>query len=382
MEREREREESAARLGHQPSRIARAAAWAAQNEGEGERRQHGEAEQELAGTHTVADPQGLVDRRAGEREHPQPWPVLLPGQQQESEIEQEKVAEQSDRVVDAARGEDGREEAADQAEDRDHLRAVPSREDGAHRGHRGQQGEGGKVADQAEAWARRPEGDVEDDGAGARERVSGPAVVASQTTLRTHQTAETGQGAHDHAEPGRDQSVLDRVAEEEQPGEREHDTAQHRGTPHADPALPVDVGAQRRCGRHRWWGDAGRRWFRVDVARAEIGREVLRRLASAGWLGDRRRRNLRGRCRLDRGPANCPRRLGLERLDAPAQALLIVGPQQGPHGKRQGDDGQELHPSGISPRPRRLASRPSPTRGRRPTTRNARARGRGAHALD
>jgi hypothetical protein len=125
-------------LGSEPSRIARAAAWTAQDEGERERRQHGEAEHELAGAHTVTDPQALVDRRAGKREHPKPWPVLLPRQQQEPEIEQENVAEQSDRVVGADRGEHGLEEAADQAENRDHLRAVSLGQAGARSGHDGQ----------------------------------------------------------------------------------------------------------------------------------------------------------------------------------------------------------------------------------------------------
>ena len=176
-------------------------------------------------------------------------------------------------------------------------------------------------AEESVERVRRPQRGVEENDAGARERIGVDAVALGAQALGPTDRAEAGEDAHRHAQRRRDEPALDAVAHEQDAGEREHDATEHGGAAHADPALPVDPrptlaagGRQRRArsasARRRWragrgWGRGRRRDRHVDDIRSTNGTRCARR--------DSRRRARRHR--RDRGHRRRHCRSGCDVVD-------------------------------------------------------------------
>jgi hypothetical protein len=257
MQREGERKEDG---GDARSRrpIVAARARADDAEERRERAQDDQRDEQLVPARVQPDPERLVEDRARERERHEPGPAAPPREQHEPQVEEEHVCEEADRPVAARLHEERRREAADQADARDRGRVVAPREDAACGGHRRQQEEPGRRRHELIQGCRRPEGGVEDHDARARERVGGAGVVAPEHPLRADDRRDARRRADDHAQPGWDEPVLDRVLEEEETGERERHATQDRGATHAEPALPVDERLGGRLRARRRGGGSGR----------------------------------------------------------------------------------------------------------------------------
>ncbi len=259
-------------------------------EEEGERAQDGEPEQEAVRPHARPDPERLVEDGARQAEQREDGPAPPARQVEEPRVEEEDVAEEADRPIRAGRQQERRQEAADQTERRDHLRRMPPGEEAAAGGHGDHQHERDRCGHEAVADARGPERGIEDDHAGARERVRRARVLPAELPLRAGNAGDADHGAEHDAQPGRDEPVLDRILEEEEPGQRERDAAETRRRADAEELLPVDLDARPGDGRRRG--------------------------------GPRRGRGRRGRCRGPRG-----KRRGGRRCDRLRRRRL-------PHGRR------------------------------------------------
>src|SRR5262249_565581 len=157
-----------------------------------------------------------------------------------------------DRSILPAREEKRRREAPGQSEDGDHLRAMTPRERAAGRGHGRHEEERERRRDQAVEGARGPERGVERDRTRAGDRVARAAVPAPKNPVGSDDAPDADERAGHDAHDRRDEAVLDRVLEEEKPGEGERDAAEHGGPADTEPALPVDL-YRRLAGRRGRW---------------------------------------------------------------------------------------------------------------------------------
>ncbi len=270
-----------------------------------ERRQDSKPDRQLGGRHACADPEQLVgggEQQAGQRER---WPRPPPRHEQEPGVEQQQIAEQPDRLIGLRGNQERSREAADQGDRRDQARASSHRQRARQHGHSHHAEECWRRSQEAVARVRRPAHRVERDRARTGDRMRGPRVAAAQHRRRAEHAGDAGTRAQREPQRGRDETVLDRVLEQENAGEGQRHTAGDRGAAHAKPALPVDRRRRRRArgrrvtrarhvsrrvgfdrGRQRGRDSRGRvrRWFTrcfglTKVRRRGAGRLWLCRLA-------------------------------------------------------------------------------------------------------
>ena len=347
--------------------------------GEEERKcaQDGEPEQQAVRPHARSDPERLIEdgaRQAEQREH---GPAPLARQVEEPGVEEEDVAEEADRPIRAGREQERRQEAADQTERRDHLRRMPPGEEAAAGGHGDHQHERDRCGHEAVTDARGPERGVEDDHAGAGERVGGARVLPAEPPLRAGNAGDADHGAEHDAQPGRDEPVLDRILEEEEPGQRERDAAETRRRADAEELLPVDRDARRGDGRRRGGPRRGRgrrgrcrgpRGERRDGRRCD---RLRRRRLPHGRRLRLLRALRRGLSRLEQG-AQLPH-LALESGDALGQRAARGGAGESDHRQDERCDAdQPEHAAGQLTATARPVSSRACRGARAPRTRPAR----------
>ncbi len=170
-----------------------------------------------------------------------------PGQRQ---VEEQQVAEEPDGAILAGGDQDGRGEAAHQAEQRHGERGAAHRVGDGHRRHQGQQGEGGQGREQVPEGVGGEDGGEEDGHAGAGQRLGRDRVPPGRPRLGAHQQAEADRGADGGAHRRAEPAVLDGPAQEGDGGDEEGDAGDPGEELHADEGLEVEVeGGARRGGR-------------------------------------------------------------------------------------------------------------------------------------
>ena len=241
VDRERERHRHGRRLWPAPTgAVFRRNETASEHKHDREHAQDDQSERQPFRSHAQTDPRRFVEDGARQAEQRQRRPAAPLRQEHHRDVEQQDVAEQTDRPIGARGEQQRRREAAGQAEQRDLQRRMPSREHAAGGRDGDHEHEAGAHRHQAVARARRPEGGVENDDSRAGQRIGGAGVGAAQRHLGGADAADADDGADHHAQPGRNEAVLDGVLEEQQSGERERNAAEHCGRPHAEEAFPVD----------------------------------------------------------------------------------------------------------------------------------------------
>ena len=263
--------------------------------------------------HAHEDPGRLVEHRPRKREHHQPGPASAARQREETEVQQQNVGEQPDRIVAARREQDRRGKAAHQPQHRGDARTVSPRQQAARHRDQDHQPVGEACCDQLIENARRPGRYVEHHDTATGEGVSRGGVVALAERLRGSDRRQADDHPNRDANNRRNQIVLDGVPQEHHRRQRENDRAEHGRSANADPLFPIDPAAggrrlQRRVPtrRHRWrWSDRRRLPCR------SLGRLV--RLGCDGRLRFDRRCWRRDGCSRSRGEGWRRRRLGFVR---------------------------------------------------------------------
>jgi hypothetical protein len=236
-----------------------------------------EAERQALRSHPATDPSHLVEERAEQGQQRHARPAALRRHVEDAGVEQQQIAEETERPIGAAREQERGEKSSDERQHGGDLGLVAPGERAARRRNGGHEHEAGREPDQLVADARRPEGGVEDDETAAGERVRRARIAPAQRQLRSGHAGDANHRAQHDTQPRRKQPVLDGVLEEEEAGEPERDRAHDGGGAHAEQLLPVD--ARRRCRgcwwwwlwrsrRHgRWRPHRGSRWWRLGAGR-------------------------------------------------------------------------------------------------------------------
>ena len=181
--------------------------------------------------------------------------------------------------------EDGREETAEDAEDRDHLRFESHGEeegragDEHHEQERGNRAEGGEVVNRAARERDR----VEADDTGRDQGLRGDGVARAVDFESADDEAEGEEKADGDADLGGNEIVVEGVFDEETDGEQRSQAAEPREEFRAHKLFPVDG----RCGGLRWCG-----WCERRRCGEERGREGFggRKRIRSGLRGGRWKR--------------------------------------------------------------------------------------------
>ena len=251
--------------------------------------QDADAQRQALRPHARADPGDLVDRGEQQAERGEHRPALAARQVDQSAVEHQQVAEEGERVVLPRGKRHRRGEAGHQPEEGNHHRVVPHREQAAGERDQHHQRERQRRGDEPPR-VRVPEGRVEDGHARARDPVGEDGVAAPQHQLRGADPPEPDEDPQHHAQPRRDEVVLDRVLEEIEPRDHQHARAHRGGAADADPPFPVEAD---RSGSRTGRGRCRHRRRGLDVLgarRRRVGASGGRRLAGGIERDDRRDR--------------------------------------------------------------------------------------------
>ena len=201
----------------------------------------------------VQYPRPLIEQREDDAQPGEQHPALSIRDPGEPDVQEEEIAEETDRPILSGREQRRSREAADETEQRDEDRIAPHREEHGDGGHQRHQQQDGQLRQQMPERVRRKEGREENRDARRVERVGRHRVALRGAQLAGDEKPRADDEADRHADRRAEPAVLDRVAEEEHGRENEGDAGDPGEELDADEALPVD-GRQRPARRRRWRG--------------------------------------------------------------------------------------------------------------------------------
>ena len=227
-------------------------------------------------------PDHRPDRRAREHAPAERPPAAHANDAQRPGGDRQEIAEQDGRVGRLAADDGGTDEAADEGQRR-HQDAVAQRQADGEGGERRGTAACRDLGDHLVERHRREQRAVERSDAGGGQRLGDP-VVAAAHPLGAADQGEAEQRGQDHPDLGREVSLFDRVAHEEDRRERQGDRADPQEGARAQALLPTD--------RYRF-GNGCRQRRRRDLGPVPGLRRFWRRFEFKGRRG--RRHDLRRR---------------------------------------------------------------------------------------
>ena len=214
-------------------------------------------------------PDHRPDRRAREHAPAERPPAADADDAQRPGGDRQEIAEQHGRVGRLAADDGGTDEAADEGEPR-HQDAVAQRHADGEGGERCGTAAGRHLGDHLVERHRREQRAVERSDPGGGQRLGDP-VIAAAHPLGAADQGEAEQRGQDHPDFGREVSLFDRVAHEEDRRERQGDRADPQEGARAQALLPTDgfrFGNGCRQRRRRDLGRWSRFWRRFEFERA------------------------------------------------------------------------------------------------------------------
>ncbi len=198
METECEGNRHAPGPGRPPEHPSVAIAVSDEKKGQSEDPQDDETESGTLGIHRTEDPEALMERRPREAEDRQEGPTTGSGKPQETEVQQQDVAEQGGRTGGIGRDQQRCREPSEQPENGDEDRVPGDGDRYTHCGNGDHQYRRGSEPDQVVEILCGPCRAVQNDDAGPRQSVGGGCLVTLDQPLRTNHAAETDRDAEDH----------------------------------------------------------------------------------------------------------------------------------------------------------------------------------------
>lgn len=161
----------------------------------------------------------------GEAEVIDQRPALPVADAEDADAQGEQVAVQSDEVHLAGGEHDRRAVAADDSEDRHEHRVEADGDAACENGNQPHEGEGGDLVDEAVEVGGGEDAEVEGDDAASHQPLPHQVVATAEQLRAADEHAESRDGCQGDAGERRDESVVDRVLQEEADADNENDDA-------------------------------------------------------------------------------------------------------------------------------------------------------------